>query len=637
MAQNSRSFVSRRLRLLLIVGAVFLGLLWAGYEVLLQTAQSRLNDRLAARGLVLTSASQSWSAWKGIALKDAALRRLPGTEGADAAPLMEMSSLHVDVLWRETWTAGSAITRWQAEDATLTLHDEAGPVTLSHVSTDFDLRSGDIEIKRLDAVQGPLSFALRGKILLADTQAPSTPKSPFKLNLRPLRSTLNTLRFNPERGPFHVTGDFTVDRRSSPPVWSGEVRGTGKDVEWRGLPLRDALVQGTVSQTGLELTCDLALLQGSALVKLSREGWSQTPLNMTGTLTDTASRRDEFRASYLGSARTLTVDEISGPADLIELGRTYPPIAERIPDFVQVKTFPDLIAKDFVWPLAPTEPEWTLGSLQLRSSADLILTLRDHPLAVNDLTGRLSQKGGVWHFDDLKGQLLEGRFTLEGDYDGRILNKARVSLRSLRLARLSPWLGKVSADLDDSDLSLTYSGAICRDPVRSTGSGSLVLTNAPVVHLPLIEQAYTLFPKVLPDRGRAGAGSFQMSFAMTKGIAKVDPFKARSESVTVTASGTVDLVKRRVDGKARANLRGIVGRITLPLSHVLTDMEISGPLDDIQVTPEGPVGGVRTAVSGTAKAVKGGAKLSSGVLREGLSLPFEALGLFGPDKKKDAK
>lgn len=631
MSQTPRPSFLRRYRLLLILGLLTLGL-WGAYEWLLSSARSRLNDRLAVRGLVLTSTAESWSAWGGITLKQAALRHL--SDDGNGQPLLETSALHVDILWQETWSTGDAVTRWQAQDATLVVHDDVGAVTLDHVFTDFDVRSGEIQIVRFNAANGPLTFALKGNIVLAPPASPGVQEGEFELNLRPLRATLNTLRFNPAKGPFHVTGDFTVDRRSTSPTWSGKVRGTGQNVEWRGLPLRDALVQGQVSQAGLDLTCDLALLQGSAQVHLNREGWSQTPLQMNGTLTDTAERRDDFTASYLGSTRTLTVNEISGKADLIELGRTFPPIAAQIPDFLEVKTFPDLIARDFVWPFGEDIPAWSLASLQLRSPADLVLTIRDHPLAVNDLTGRLSHKEGIWHFDDLKGQLLEGRFTLEGDYNGLILSKARVSLRSLRLARLSPWVGKVGSNLDDSDLSLTYSGAICGDPVRSTGSGSLILTNAPVVHIPLIEQAYTLFPKMLPDRGRAGAGSFQLNFSMTKGIAAIDPFKARSEAVTVTATGTVDLVRRRVDGKARANLRGIVGRITLPLSHVFTDMEVSGPLDDIRVTPEGPVGGVKNLLKGTAKAATGGAKLSSGVLREGLTLPFEALGMFGREKKE---
>lgn len=66
--------------------------------------------------------------------------------------------------------------------------------------------------------------------------------------------------------------------------------------------------------------------------------------------------------------------------------------------------------------------------------------------------------------------------------------------------------------------------------------------------------------------------------------------------------GTVDLVKRQVEGKARADLWGIVGAATAPLSLVLSDMRISGPLNDIGVSPLGPSAVAKTAVTATAKA-----------------------------------
>ena len=610
----------------LLAFLVFGLLLWAVYQGLISSARERINDQLAKRGLVLRSERQTWSLWGGITLEKAALEHTSAGE----PPLLEIGELHVDLLWRDFWDTRRIATRWQAEDTTLVLRDEEGAVTLHGFSTDFTVAAGQAEFTHLEATEGPLTIALTGTLF---TSPPSPGESPreFYLRLRPLRATLTALQFTPGTGPFRVTGRFTVDRRTLPMTWTSDLKGEGQDVEWRGLPLCQALVTGRASDAGLDLTCDLQLLTGSSRVKLTRESWQPGPLLIAGTLTDSTGRTDEFQAHYLGGEeRTLTVARLEGPADVLELARTYPPLAERIPTTVQVKTFPDLLLTDLVWPLPrSSRADWSLGRLQLRSPASLILTVRDHPLAVDQLTGAVSRQDSLWRFDDLQGRLLDGHFTLDAlSYDGETLKKAKLSLKSLRLARLSPWLGKISDDLAESDLSLTYNGSVCNQPIRSTGSGSLVLTEAPVVHIPLIEQAYTLFPKVLPDRGRAGVGSFQVRFTMSKGVATIDPFKARSNSVTVTAKGTVDLVKRRVEGKARANLRGIVGRITLPLSHVFTDMEVSGPLDDIQVTPEGPIGGVKSLLKGTSQTATTGAKLSSKVLREGLKLPFEALGMF---------
>ncbi len=50
-------------------------------------------------------------------------------------------------------------------------------------------------------------------------------------------------------------------------------------------------------------------------------------------------------------------------------------------------------------------------------------------------------------------------------------------------------------------------------------------------------------------------------------------------------------------------------------------MRISGALDDIRVFPLGPGAAAKTAVTG--------GKLGTGILRQGFSLPFQALGMFG--------
>ncbi len=628
MSKASAPSLARRLRVPFIVLAVVAALLWFGCEWLVSRAQEKVKESLAARGLSLTSKSESWSLWGGITLQDAVLRQVSGNK----VPLLQISALHVEVEWGQSWEHGSAITRWLAEDAVLTLQDVEGAITVNPFTLDSVVRDGQVDVVRLRLGQGALTVDLKGEVLTSSSPSEGGDKTPFSPDWQSLRSVFRTLSFNPDAGPFQITGLFAVDLRNSPVIWNADLRGAGQQVEWRGVPLKNAIVEGQVSQGGLRLSGDFQLTQGSALIEMSREGWSQTPLNLSGTLTDSANRSDDFEAAYLGRARTLTISRLSGPADLLELARNYPLLGAQLPTALTVKTFPDILAKDFVLDLSQEPPVWTLASVQLRTPAAIMVTVRDQPLTIDDITGQISRKTGRWHFNDLKGKLLDGRFKLDGSYDGRILTDAQVSLQSLRLARLKPWLGKISASLDDSDLSLNYRGAICSSPIRSTGSGSLILTNAPVVHIPLLEQTYALFPKLLPDRGRAGAGEFQVTFSMNKGVATIDPFKGRSEAITVTATGTVDLVKQYVQGRARANLRGIVGRITLPLSHVFTDMEISGPLDDIRVSPEGPIGGAKGLFQGTAKVAKGSVKLSGNVLKESLTLPFEALGMFGEEK-----
>lgn len=752
---------------------VMSALVWGGYEWVMHVAQTKIDARLSARGLCIQYADKTWSPWRGLKLKDAVLCRL----SADHEPLVEISALHVNMLWSESWRAHAAITRWRANDASLTLHDEVGAVTLDHFTTDFAVREDKIDLSHLDTRNGAIAFALAGEIITA--AAVNEPiNNPFNLNLKPLRAVMDALNVKSDKGPFTVNGTFALDLRGTPVIWNAKLHGTGKQVEWRGMPMQEADVNAELSQAELKLGAHLKFVQGSAAVALTRAGWKQEPLSLSGTVTDSAGRVDKITGNHEGATNTLTITSLSGSADLIELARNFPALAAQIPTAVSVKTFPDIVltdfvlnaaaqppewrfsslqlrtpavvgvtvaghpleidhitghvshqrdswqfddvkarllharfalegdyegstlsvsgtvtdsagrtdnfkgrqqaatdtltisrlsgdadlleiannlpvlaakipaglkvgtfpdiaVKDFIWH-AGEHPKWSLAELQLRKSADLTLMVRDHPLNINRLTGRLAFEQGTWSFVDLKGRLLDGDFALSGSYDGHTLSKTDLTLQSLHLARLSPWLGKVSSSLDESKLSLAYRGAISKAPLHSTGSGTLALTNAPVVHVPLLDQTYQLFPNVLPHEHPDGTGEFQVAFSMTNGIATIDPFNGRSESLTITATGTIDLVKRQVAGRARANLRGIVGIATSPLSHLLTEMQVSGPLDDVRVSPLSPVAGAKNLITGTLQAATGTAsgavKLSSSVLRESLSIPFEALDVFGNDK-----
>lgn len=615
---------SSHLRKLRIVSIVIVGvaaLLWVGYEWLVSAAHAKLKQRLADRGLSLTASSQSWSLRGGITLKDAALRRLsPGNE-----PLIEISALHVGVLWRDAWRARSAVTSWSAHDARLTLTDEQGAVIFQNLTTDFTVRGDTIDIARLGAINGPIAFALDGQIITAASTGASTHKT-FKLDLKPLRAVLAPLAVKTSTSPFRISGTFALDLRTTPVKWSADLRGAGKRFEWRGVPMQEAAFTGRLSQAELKLSSDITFAQGSAQLQLTRTDWDQSPLIMNGTLTDSAGRSDEFRGQHQGSTGTLTISRLSGNANLLELARNVPAVAASLPASVKVTTFPDIVAKNFVWHAGKHPPDWTLESLHVRKAAALTVIVRGHPVKVDHLTGSLSYDHRTWRFHDCKGQILGGHFTLDGSYDGKILSKSNVTIQTMQLGQIAPWVGKIPASLDDADLSLTYRGALSNEPMNSTGTGTVALTHAPVVHVPLLDQAYTLFPKIIPREHHRGVGEVEVEFSMTRGVATLEPMKARGESVVVTARGTLDLNKRVVDGHARANLRGIPGVVLAPVSVLFLDMKVKGPLDDIRVSPSGVVGAVKTAVVE-------GAKLSSTVLRQGLALPFETFGLFRDEEK----
>lgn len=574
-----------RFRWLLILAALLPLLLWGGVEWLVGKARSKLDQRLADRGLELTYKSETWTPWGGITLHEAALTR----RSAEREPVASIANVHIDLQWWASWDARSAITHWSAKETTLVVNDAEGAVTLDHLTTEFIVQEGKVTMQRLVVHQGGLTIDVTGDIITAPKS--TGPKPEFQLRLKALRGVFDTLNFSPDQGEFKVTGTFTMDVREKPWTWSAKLHGEGRAVESRGVPMDEAVSDAEVNQNGMDSTSQVKFAKGSTKIKLKRKGgWKGTPLLIEGTATDTQGHSDEFTGNFQTPTRTLRIDRLTGKADLFELMGNVPAVAKKLPQSVHVKTFPDIAAKDFVcvWDERDEPPTWTLASLQTRSPADLVVSVQKHPLSVDDITGHVSYEDRKWDIKRLKGQLLGGSFELDGSYNGSVLSKADIALKSLNISHFSPWAGKVSSKLDKSELTMAYKGAICgRDPEISTGRGTVVLTNAPVVHIPILDQAYSLFPKLLPSKGSDGTGEFQVSFVMTKGVATIDPFKARSEAVTVTAKGTVDLVRKQVDGHARANLRGIVGLATSPLSYVLTDMDISGPLNNIRISPPG--------------------------------------------------
>ena len=624
----------RLVRVMLICFVIVSLISWAAIEWITAKAASEFRRRLAMRGMDLEYASEAWTPWNGLILTSAALHR----NSTNHDSLIDLTRLHVDVRWQESWKTRTVITRWRTDDAILTLHDAVGAITLNHFTIDLVARAEAIEVSRVETNDGALTFALSGRILVGESDGPVN--KAVSLDLKPLRSTLAALKFKPGAGPFVVTGTFSLDSGASPPAWQADLAGAGKETEWRGLPLQEVTAESHVSNVGLKLDALLQFAKGSAKIAASLDGWNGTPLLLSGSLVDSAARMDEFDGSFQGVSKTLSIAHISGSADLIELAGNVPSLAPQIPPSIKFKPFPDISAKGFSWSSGDTPPTWSLASLQLRKPVEITVIVRNRSLIIDHLMGRASYEHKSWRFDGIKGRLLGGSFALDGDYDGRTLSKAEVSLRSLHLAELAPWVN-VRTTLDDSDLSFTYRGTICHQPTHSTGNGSLELTHAPEVHVPLLDQTYELFPTIIPRGNRGGTGEFQAAFSMTNGLATIDPFKARSDSLTVTATGTVDLEKRVVTGQARANLRGVAGIATSPLSHVLTEMWISGTLDNIRVTPLDPGAAAKSLITGTLGAAKGtaiaSARLSSDILANSLSLPFEAIGLLGGETSEAGK
>jgi hypothetical protein len=191
----------------------------------------------------------------------------------------------------------------------------------------------------------------------------------------------------------------------------------------------------------------------------------------------------------------------------------------------------------------------------------------------------------------------------------------------MHLKELTPWLGEREAAFGDARLSIDYHGTFSMAPAHLNGSGNLQMENAPVVKVPLLDETYALFGALTPSVPRTGTGELNANFTATNGVVEVPKLTARGEAVTVIGNGKVDLVQQQVDGRARANLHGVVGVATSVVSKAL-EMKISGPLNHIQVQS-------LTPLEMFGEGAKGVAELPGKVLKEGVTLPVKIFDWLG--------
>ena len=396
---------------------------------------------------------------------------------------------------------------------------------------------------------------------------------------------------------------------------------------WRGVEMRGVKSDTTLAASRIQSSVSLQFATGAASLEVSGAGEKSAPWNFAGSITDAHGYADRVAGSYEPESAALRVARLEGKANLLELVSNFPGIAERIPKNFQLQSFPEIAVQDFVF--QPGRPA-SLGALRVVSPADVSVLVKRSPLVIADLTGAVAFDGKAWKFSQTQGRALGGTFALAGTYDDGALRQAQVSAANLRLRELKPWLGRAQESLGEASLSFDYAGTICHEPSQLSGAGHLRLENAPVVQVPLLDQTYELFSALVSVVPRRGMGSITATFTSDKGVADIPQFAARSDAVTVTATGTLDLVHGKISGHARGNLRGLAGLITSPLSHTM-EMEVSGSLDNIRVRPIGIGGIFMRKVKGKTAAVPQaakGARLTGSVVRDGVALPLRALKLF---------
>ena len=617
-------------KVLLVLALVVAASLWGGYEWATAKAESILNSRLAERSLYLSYTGRSWVPWRGLGLVNMALFQ----DAARTRPILKLSQLDVDFPWKEIARSGEFLSRWKLENATLELNDDKGKVVLQNLTVNAVVRPGQIEYTRLDLRNGARTFALSGTLhLRQENEAKAAPKD-FVLDLDPLRSILRTLDFKQGAGEFLISGTISLDARETPMAWSADLTGEGRKVVWQGLPMEKLVMKTRMSDAGLSGTSSFIFEKGRTDLDLKLKDWEGAPLEFSGKIKDASGREDVCTGEYIGREKMVKLHSLEGRADLLEFLGNFPGVRPHLPQGVRVRTHPDVVVKDLVWQIEPSS--WSMASLQLRTPLEMTVKAGEHDLALNQVRGHVAFLQGTWKLTDVSAKLLGGSLALDGNMDGTVLRNASITMNDLQMAQLSPWFGEKESSFGKASVTLNYKGAFAVEPENLTGSGSLRIDQAPTVQVPLLDQTYALFSALIPGIKReTGTGEMQGRFTSNRGVLTFSSFEATGGSVIVTGSGNVDLVDRHVSARARGKLRGVEGIITSPLSHLL-EMEVTGPLDDIRVRPVGgnvAVGAVKGTVGVATDTVKEAGKAAGTVVKEGVKLPFRALGLFKKGKK----
>jgi hypothetical protein len=603
------------LRLCLVIVAVLGIAVWCGREPMAKLVEAAIVQRLNESGVYPKYASRSWSPWSGLHLEQLILYR----NVAASEPIVEVSSLDVRFPWWRIWKAREWISDWHVHDAVVTLHDAKGAVTFKNVSCNVLLEGGEIDVLELRFKDGPIDAELLGQILFTFSQRPPEQPEEFVLDLEPIRAVRAALDIKPGSGPFYIHGKFFVDRRDARNSWEADLRGNGKQVVWRDIPLPDLDVQAHLSEKGMDISGNLHFTHGSGTLKASRKDWGNSPLVVSGEIADPAGTRDEVSASYNGELHTMMLASIRGKADLFAFGHSFPSLVRVLPSGITVRQFPELSLTKLVY--REGKGSWTLESLELQSPAKISVMVGKQALAIDQLTGRASFDGREWHFSNVSGAAAGGQFTLAGSYAEGEARDMKLEINQWHLKDLKPWMGGSEGEFGGSILTMEYQGALGMQAAQWRGGGEIRLENAPVVKVPLLDETYALFAALSPSVKRSGNAEMKATFTVSRGVIEVSQFTATGEAVTVTGSGVVDLVRGQVDGRARGNLRGVAGVATSVFSKAL-EMKVSGPLDHIRVQPIGPVDIL-------GKAAVGVAELPGKVLKEGVAVPAKIFDWLG--------
>jgi len=626
--RKQRARASRRNRLAIFGALVvvlfvvyFAGKAWATRQI-----EGRIVQRLAERGLAITWEDSTWTPWRGLLLEGVSVKENHG----ERRPVGEVGNVSIHFPPSQ-FLGKNRVSIWWMKDSKVVLTDAEGTVTLEHVSLRAEARPGEVMITRGTVRQQALVIDVSGKVLTR--QPPVKRTDPFVLKLAAFRGTLGALDVE-SGGPFRVTGTFDVDMRQGAPYpWSTGLRGEGENIVWKGIPMEHAVADGSLSDKSSEIAVECKGAEADVWLKMTRGDWKTTPFAYEGALKDKVGREDTFKGTY--EKKVMNIARLEGGADLWKVAKSIPVVAEKLPEKLEVRLFPKVTARDIRVEVGERPIKWSVDSLTTDGSGSFAWPYEDEQVVFSNVGGGAAYDGTDWIVEGGKASVLGGTVEVSGSYKDGTLSNGRIQSAGIRVKDLKMLADAEGGRAGEGVIYLDYKGAVNFGAKEFDGSGKVRLENAPVFDVPLLEEVYDLFATLIPGINPLDKGRFDATFTAHDKKVEVTRFKATGGTLNVSAKGTVDLAKKRVDGRARGKLTGLPGLITKPLSRLL-EMEVSGPFDDVTVKPMGPAilasSEAPEDVGEAVEAIEETGKAAGEVIVEGVKAPFR----FLREKAKEA-
>ena len=597
---------------LLLVG-YFIGKAWATGQI-----EERIVQRLKERGLSITWQDSVWTPWRGLLLEGVSVKENHG----EMRPVAEVGNVSIHFPLQQLLGKDRVII-WWLKSSKVVLTDAQGTVTLDSVSLRAEARRGEVLITRGTVRQQALVIDVSGKVLTRAQPVKRT--DPFVLKLAAVRGTLGALDVE-SGGPFRVGGTFEVDMRNGAPFpWSTELKGEGENIVWKGIPMEHAVAKGKLGDEATELHVECKGKEADVWLTMKRKEWAKTPFVFDGVLKDKAEREDPFKGTY--EKKVMTISHIAGSADLWKVAKSIPIVAEKLPEKLEVRSFPKVTAKDIRVEVGERPVKWSVESVTTDGSGSFAWPYEDEQVVFSKVSGGAAYDGKAWNIEGGKAAVLGGTIEVDGRYGDGKLSGGRIKSEGIRVRDLK-LLADKEGGVGDGVIYLDYKGAVDFGAKEFDGSGTARLENAPVFDVPLLEEVYDLFAALIPGMNAMDKGRFDATFTAHDKKVEVTRFKATGGTLNVSAKGTVDLAKKRVDGRARGKLTGLPGLITKPLSRLL-ELEVSGPFDDVRVKPMGPAilasSEAPEDVGEAFEAIEESGKAAGEIIKEGVKAPFRFL------------